>query len=156
MIRTSLYRLYDANDVLLYVGVTRNPEQRFSGHGGKSPWWRQVARRVVSDPMPHDEATRQEREAIETESPKYNRDGVRGRAYRKPPEYTRWDDKLPHDCPTMHEFQMAKIRENIAELERQEAETALARINAADKSVSPIKSVATWGRWMKAGCPGLE
>ncbi len=36
------------------------------------------------------------------------------------------------------------------------AETALARINAADKSVPPIKSVATWGRWMKAGCPGLE
>lgn len=36
------------------------------------------------------------------------------------------------------------------------AAEALARINAADKGVKPIKTPVTWGRWLKAGCPGLE
>lgn len=33
---------------------------------------------------------------------------------------------------------------------------ALAILNAADPKATPIKSTATWGRWLKAGCPGAD
>lgn len=35
------------------------------------------------------------------------------------------------------------------------AEEAIARLNRADP-VKPIKSTATWGRWLKDGCPGVD
>lgn len=36
------------------------------------------------------------------------------------------------------------------------AQEALAILNAADPKAKPIKSTATWGRWLKAGCPGAD
>ena len=36
------------------------------------------------------------------------------------------------------------------------AEEALEILNAADPKAKPIKSTATWGRWLKAGCPGAD
>jgi predicted GIY-YIG superfamily endonuclease len=45
--RTALYRLYDAADALLYIGITKNPKERFYGHAYKS-WWKQVARKDVT------------------------------------------------------------------------------------------------------------
>jgi hypothetical protein len=44
---TAVYRLYDANDRLVYVGVTKNVERRWSEHEWKC-WWPQVARREVT------------------------------------------------------------------------------------------------------------
>lgn len=46
--RTALYRLYDANDALLYVGITYHPTERFAQHRKESHWWHQVARREVT------------------------------------------------------------------------------------------------------------
>lgn len=45
--RTALYRLYDANDVLLYIGISRAPDWRMKGHLLDKEWFHLVARRTV-------------------------------------------------------------------------------------------------------------
>lgn len=44
---TALYRLYDANDVLLYLGITWNPDARMELHVLDKHWIHLVARRTV-------------------------------------------------------------------------------------------------------------
>lgn len=44
---TALYRLYDANDVLLYIGITWNPDWRLERHLLDKEWMHLVARRTV-------------------------------------------------------------------------------------------------------------
>jgi predicted GIY-YIG superfamily endonuclease len=58
---TALYRLYDAADSLLYVGITSNPRARFTQHAIYKPWWSEVANTAVSWLM----CTRQEALAVE-------------------------------------------------------------------------------------------
>lgn len=41
--RTALYRLYDAEDDLLYIGISRNPATRFKVHERYQPWRHHVA-----------------------------------------------------------------------------------------------------------------
>lgn len=36
------------------------------------------------------------------------------------------------------------------------AKEAIARLNAADPKAKPIKSVETWNRWRRIGCPGVD
>lgn len=38
-----LYRLYDAEMNLLYVGYTWNPFSRWTAHSRSKPWWHEVA-----------------------------------------------------------------------------------------------------------------
>ncbi|MCX5202448.1 hypothetical protein OG897_13445 [Streptomyces sp. NBC_00237] len=40
--RTALYRLYDAESDLLYIGISRAPETRFKVHARYQPWWHLV------------------------------------------------------------------------------------------------------------------
>jgi hypothetical protein len=69
-----LYRLYDAADVLLYVGVTDNlPRDRFNRHGRRHGWWPEVS---TVDLEPHRAiwlALAAERAAIKAERPLYNK-----------------------------------------------------------------------------------
>ena len=45
---TALYRLYDGDGVLLYVGITsRRPDDRFREHSELAWWWPYVTRHVV-------------------------------------------------------------------------------------------------------------
>jgi excinuclease UvrABC nuclease subunit len=46
-VRTAVYRLYDADDVLLYVGASKNTAQRWSQHAKTKFWWHKVASREV-------------------------------------------------------------------------------------------------------------
>jgi hypothetical protein len=46
--RTAVYWFHDANDVLIYVGVTKNIGQRWGQHKRGKSWWHQVARREVT------------------------------------------------------------------------------------------------------------
>lgn len=39
-----VYRLFDADDELLYVGFTANAAQRMRGHSSEKQWWPDVAR----------------------------------------------------------------------------------------------------------------
>jgi DNA-binding transcriptional regulator YhcF (GntR family) len=70
--RTALYRLYGAEDDLLYVGITGKPGPRWTQHAADKPWWPQVARREIEwfDSRPL--AAEAEVTAIRAESPKHN------------------------------------------------------------------------------------
>lgn len=70
---TTLYRIYDATDTLLYVGITENLEQRMREHRMTKSWARDEPARVETVLYPNRDATWwAERRAIETETPKYN------------------------------------------------------------------------------------
>ena len=76
--RTALYRLYDVDDRLLYVGISENPERRWQTHSytARNTWWPRVARNDVTWHATRDEAAEAERKAIATEGPLFNIAGV--------------------------------------------------------------------------------
>ena len=41
--RYVLYRIYDTDDELLYIGATINPGGRFNDHARAQPWWDEAA-----------------------------------------------------------------------------------------------------------------
>lgn len=72
--RTALYRLYNAEGALLYIGIAANPEHRFDGHESTKSWWPQVNRDLTKIEW-HDtrvEAEAAEDEAISTEHALHN------------------------------------------------------------------------------------
>jgi hypothetical protein len=70
--RTALYRLFDAEGRLLYVGVAFNPEVRWKDHAKDKPWWGDVERKTVAWCETRTDALLDEAEAIRTERPLYN------------------------------------------------------------------------------------
>jgi hypothetical protein len=42
--RTALYRIYDADDRMLYAGIGFNPFIRLTRHGEEKDWWEEAAR----------------------------------------------------------------------------------------------------------------
>jgi len=72
MTPTALYRLYDANGSLLYVGISSDPSKRFREHRSASQWWPLVASRRVEWLRHRPAAQQAERKAIEAESPAWN------------------------------------------------------------------------------------
>lgn len=69
---TTLYRLFDADDALLYVGIAGNPGRRFEQHAKAKLWWREVSRIEVEHFADRAEALAAERLAIRDERPLYN------------------------------------------------------------------------------------
>ena len=69
----ALYRFFDMEGELLYIGITMDPGSRWRGHRGDKPWWTEV-RNITVEPQP-DRATALEVEcaAIKRERPRYNR-----------------------------------------------------------------------------------
>lgn len=77
-----VYRLFDAQGHLLYVGTTCNFVQRMWQHAADHKhWWSQVdrARTTVETYLTRDTARKAEAAAIADESPKYNSDAWRPR-----------------------------------------------------------------------------
>jgi hypothetical protein len=74
--RTALYRLFDRDDRLLYVGIAFNPRVRCYHHKKHKPWWSEVARREVEWHDDRRQAEAAERAAIAGEQPLYNVSGV--------------------------------------------------------------------------------
>lgn len=70
--RTALYRLYDGEDRVLYIGITNMPNVRFDAHRMK-PWWKQVARKDIEWFENRHQASCAEVRAIRAERPLYNR-----------------------------------------------------------------------------------
>lgn len=68
----ALYRLLDAEQTLLYVGVTTNTERRFAVHARDKGWWSEVAERRIEWYSDRKSALAAEREAIHAESPRHN------------------------------------------------------------------------------------
>lgn len=74
-----LYRMYDADGVLLYIGQTSNPVGRFTAWLGRActnrrPWVLTVTRVDWRRYPNHDAVVAAEKLAIETERPIHNRD----------------------------------------------------------------------------------
>lgn len=70
--RAALYRLYDASNRLLYIGIAENPGRRWDQHATTKPWWPQVAEKTVEWRDTREEAAAAEAEAIRTELPLFN------------------------------------------------------------------------------------
>jgi hypothetical protein len=69
---TTLYRLYDQHEALLYVGVAGNPGRRFEQHAGAKPWWGEVTRADLTHYPDREQALLAERTSIATENPRHN------------------------------------------------------------------------------------
>lgn len=69
---TTLYRFFDADDVLLYVGIAGNPGRRFNEHNKDKDWWSQVARSTMEHHPDRHAALEAERLAIIAERPLHN------------------------------------------------------------------------------------
>jgi predicted GIY-YIG superfamily endonuclease len=68
---TAVYRLYDADGRLLYVGISRDPVVRWGQHQGKR-WWPKVATYAVDWHVDRESAAVAETEAIRQEKPSHN------------------------------------------------------------------------------------
>lgn len=70
--RTALYRLFDEAGVLLYIGISHQPDTRFEQHSKAKEWWPQVARREVQWFDDRPSAAAAEAAAIRSEDPEHN------------------------------------------------------------------------------------
>jgi predicted GIY-YIG superfamily endonuclease len=71
---TALYRLYDAQDELLYIGVSGNPPARFRAHARRRHWWFQVHSHTLEWIEGRGAAIEAEKRAIRAEEPRWNRE----------------------------------------------------------------------------------
>lgn len=69
---TTVYRLYDAARVLLYVGIGGNPGRRFQQHRGNKTWWGDVASATLEHHPTREAALNAEADAIRDENPRHN------------------------------------------------------------------------------------
>jgi len=69
---TQLYRHFDKDDVLLYVGISLSTIQRLSQHKRTAHWFDKVTRVSVEKYATREEALFKERETIRLEKPLYN------------------------------------------------------------------------------------
>ncbi|KAB1979478.1 GntR family transcriptional regulator [Streptomyces triticiradicis] len=71
--RTALYRYFDDNDDLLYIGISIDPDGRLQAHrDNHEPWAPAVARRTIEWLDSRPLALEAEEEAIKTERPRCN------------------------------------------------------------------------------------
>lgn len=70
--RTALYRLYDTNDLLLYVGITSEPKVRMKAHAADKAWWPEVSTREFEWFDSREDAAKAEIAAIRAEIPVHN------------------------------------------------------------------------------------
>jgi len=69
---TFLYRLFGADDRLLYVGITGNLGSRLVQHAGTKDWWPEVTRKTALLYPSRAEAQQAEMAAIRDEGPQHN------------------------------------------------------------------------------------
>jgi predicted GIY-YIG superfamily endonuclease len=73
-VRTAVYRLYDKQGTLLYVGMSSNPETRCAHHACDKAWWPDVADRKEVWFDTRVDAGVAERDAIQRENPVHNKE----------------------------------------------------------------------------------
>ncbi|MEU9470456.1 GntR family transcriptional regulator [Streptomyces avermitilis] len=70
--RTALYRLYGADDTLLYVGISLEPDQRLKKHRWTQRWGDLIARQEIEWFDTWAAAESAERQAVQVERPIHN------------------------------------------------------------------------------------
>lgn len=85
-----LYRFYDDQQRLLYVGVTMSPGDRFRSHSKDKPWWSQVATITMEQHPDRETVLHAERAAIQQEWPVHNimHNARAGDGHASPPQAT--------------------------------------------------------------------
>jgi predicted GIY-YIG superfamily endonuclease len=68
-----LYRHYEVDGTLLYVGISLNAVARLGQHSNTAAWYHRIARIEIEPFMSRREAREAERRAIQTERPCHNR-----------------------------------------------------------------------------------
>lgn len=76
----AVYRIFNADDELLYVGVTKNIAARMKQHQRSQAWWPSVASITTTWFETVEAASAAEIAAIQTEQPSSNINGVGARA----------------------------------------------------------------------------
>jgi hypothetical protein len=71
-IPTAVYRFFDADGRLLYVGMTNNLRSRWTAHAAEKPWWPEVASQSATWFGTRTEAAAAESAALKTENPVHN------------------------------------------------------------------------------------
>ena len=74
--QTAVYRLFDANDELLYVGISNHFGQRWERHSRMQPWWPQVHHQLIVWCDTREDALLAEKTAIHDERPIHNIHGA--------------------------------------------------------------------------------
>ncbi len=69
---TTLYRLWNADHLLLYVGITDDAEARIEEHRSEKPWWGEVAQISTEEFPSRRRALEAETRAIFWEQPRHN------------------------------------------------------------------------------------
>lgn len=82
---TALYRLYDEDGKLLYVGITCDPGARFAQHKADKHWWPRVARKDIEWYDKRANAAAAEEMAIRVKDPVFNYEHSRYRPAVKVP-----------------------------------------------------------------------
>lgn len=82
---TAVYRFYDADERLLYVGITFSLGLRFAQHERSSEWWRFQRSVKVAWRDSRTLAAAEELAAIRSEKPLYNKSGTRVPRPRRAP-----------------------------------------------------------------------
>jgi hypothetical protein len=111
--RTELYRHFDADGRLLYVGISLSTIARFDAHRTRSHWSSKVATITIERFETRNEAFAAEAAAILAESPLHNLAG-------KPSRYPEWSGTEEED-----RAEMAKMERLLA---RDRAEQIAARL----------------------------
>lgn len=70
-----VYRAYDDEGILLYVGMTKMPAERWQTHKRESGWAQYAASFGMNGPFLRETAKELERDAIRTEHPLWNISG---------------------------------------------------------------------------------
>jgi predicted GIY-YIG superfamily endonuclease len=71
-VRTALYRFFDADGQLLYVGIAKDVRKRWQQHEEDKSWWHLVTSNRVEWLPTREEARQAELQAMRTESPLFN------------------------------------------------------------------------------------
>jgi hypothetical protein len=70
---TTLYRFFDKDNRLLYVGISSRGPSRWKEHERNRDWWHDVTSSTMQTFTSRQDALRAEREAIKSERPVYNK-----------------------------------------------------------------------------------
>lgn len=113
----TLYRFWNSEGALLYIGLTDHPLRRWSQHSKSKSWWHQVAGITIEHFDTRNQLNKAERAAIKAERPLHN---ITHNGAKRNPTPLNTYAVLSHCNGTTS-------RHNY--MSRQDAETALARIN---------------------------
>lgn len=69
---TALYRHFDENNNLLYVGISLHPIARLKAHKVRSHWCRRITKILIEHHSTRRKAEAAEKKAIRIENPQYN------------------------------------------------------------------------------------